>query len=127
MRLNEVAAHSWDARVALDPDAELHAESARLLAQHFSTGLGFLLGFVGKADQLTEAAVVAVDDYTVHIDVGVRLAVGGAANATATFTGPLETGIRLLSGRLRAEYTPADVEVTGNVTLDDLRKVFPGY
>ena len=33
----------------------------------------------------------------------------------------------MLSGRLRPELTPEAVEVTGNVTLDDLRQVFPGY
>ena len=34
--------------------------------------------------------------------------------------------MRLLSGRLGAEHA-AGVSVTGNVTLDELRKVFPGY
>jgi hypothetical protein len=33
---------------------------------------------------------------------------------------------RLLTGRLGAEYA-GGVSVTGNVTLDELRKVFPGY
>ncbi len=32
-----------------------------------------------------------------------------------------------MAGRLSPEHTPAAVEVTGNVTLDDLRRVFPGY
>jgi len=51
----------------------------------------------------------------------------GSVEPTATFDGPLEVGIRLLSGRLKPQYTPAGVEVTGNVSLEDLRKVFPGY
>jgi len=45
---------------------------------------------------------------------------------TATFDGPQESVVRLLSGRLKAPYD-ADVTVSGNVGLDDLRKVFPGY
>ena len=50
-----------------------------------------------------------------------------APEPTATFTGPLEAAIRLLSGRLTAQHTADDVHVSGNVTLDDLRRVFPGY
>ena len=61
MRLNEVAAHAWDARVGVDPAAGLDAESAELLAEHLSGDLGFLLGFSGKADQLSQRAVVAVE------------------------------------------------------------------
>jgi hypothetical protein len=34
--------------------------------------------------------------------------------------------VRLLSGRLGREHA-AGVTVTGNVTLDELRTVFPGY
>jgi hypothetical protein len=32
-----------------------------------------------------------------------------------------------MAGRLTAPYTPDDVDVTGNVSLDDVRRVFPGY
>ena len=32
-----------------------------------------------------------------------------------------------MSGRLRPEVTPTGVRVIGNVSLDDLRRVFPGY
>ena len=48
MRLNEVAAHAWDVRVGVDPDAGLHAESAELLVEHFAGELGFLLGFSAR-------------------------------------------------------------------------------
>ena len=46
---------------------------------------------------------------------------------TASFTGPLEAAIRLIAGRLGPAYTPTDLTVTGNVTLEDLRTVFPGF
>jgi hypothetical protein len=49
------------------------------------------------------------------------------ADPTATFTGPLEAAIRLVGGRLRPANTPERVKVTGAVTLDDLRRAFPGY
>ena len=100
MRLNEVAAHAWDVRVGLDPAAALHADSADLLAEHFAGGLGFLLGFSAKADQLPQQAIVKLDGYEIAIDEGVRVVPGTSEGETATFTGPLEAGIRLLSGRL---------------------------
>ncbi|MET0838826.1 MAG: maleylpyruvate isomerase family mycothiol-dependent enzyme [Marmoricola sp.] len=127
MRLNEVTAHSWDARVGVDPQATLDAQGADLVLEHYAGGLGFLLGFAGKADQLEGAAQVALDGYYVSIDETVTVSAGVPDAPTATFTGPLEAAVRLLSGRLTPERTPAGVEVTGNVSLEDLRKVFPGY
>ena len=73
------------------------------------------------------AGVVAFDGHELAIDESVRVVTGAAEGETATFTGPLESLVRLLSGRLKPEYTPAGVDVTGNVTLDQLREVFPGY
>jgi len=32
-----------------------------------------------------------------------------------------------MTGRLSPRWTPAGVAVSGNVGLDDLRRVFPGY
>ena len=50
-----------------------------------------------------------------------------ATDPTATFHGTPEAALRLLAGRLKAPYIPAGVDVTGNVNLDDLVRVFPGY
>jgi uncharacterized protein (TIGR03083 family) len=125
MRLNEQAQHAWDVEVALDPAATLSEESAALMAEHLSSTMSFMLGFVGKAEGAT-AARVGLGGYTVVISDSVSLE-KGAADTTATFTGPLEAGIRLLGGRLTEAHTPDGVSVEGNVTLDDLRKVFPGY
>jgi uncharacterized protein (TIGR03083 family) len=128
MRLNEAALHGWDVRVALDPAAELGVVEAALLAEHFSGELGFLLGFIGKADALAEPAVVGIEgsDFSIEVGDGVALTAAGSG-ATATFTGPLEAAIRLLAGRLAPDHTPSGTDVTGNTTLADLRRVFPGY
>src|SRR5688500_12396356 len=45
MRLNEVANHSWDVRVALDPHAGVNADSAAVLVDLLAGPLGFMLGF----------------------------------------------------------------------------------
>jgi uncharacterized protein (TIGR03083 family) len=125
MRLNELALHGWDVEVGLDPAATLTDESAALLAEHFSSTMTFLLGFVGKPEGVGPARV-GFGGYTVVIADAVSLE-AGAADTTATFDGPLEAAIRLIAGRLGPEHTPEGVSVTGDISLDDLRKVFPGY
>lgn len=126
MRLNEVAAHAWDAHLGTDPVAELDATSAGLLAEAFADQLSFLLGFVGKADRVAEPVRLAVPGWTVAIGDGVRVE-RGTDRPTAEFTGSLAAAVRLLTGRLRSGHTPADVRVTGNVGLEELRAVFPGF
>ena len=127
MRLNEVAHHGWDVRVATDPAATLADDSAQALAEHFAGGLGFLFGFIGKAAP-ADSAVIAIGQtpFAIVLDEGARWS-ADASGVTATFTGGLESAVRLIAGRLTPPHTPAGVTVTGNISLDDLRRVFPGY
>jgi hypothetical protein len=126
MRLNEQTLHGWDARVGFDPTATLSDVAADLVVRHYTGSMAFMLGFTGKADKLEEDVRLAVGDHTLVVDDSVAL-VDGVDAPTATFTGPREAVVRLLAGRLKPENTPAGIEVTGNVTLEDLRRVFPGY
>ncbi len=128
LRLGEVAHHSWDVRVAVDPEAGLLDSSALVLPDHLSAELGFLLGFTGKADRVDRRVVLSLGDtgYSIVIADSVSLA-AATDEPTAAFSGPTEAALRLMSGRLGPAYTPASVSVTGNVTLDELRQVFPGY
>ena len=125
MRLNEVANHSWDVRVGLDPSAAVHADSAEVLVELFRGPLSFLLGFSAKPGELSEPAVVAAPGAGLVIDDAAAV-VGVAESPSATFRGSPEAFIRLLNGRLKEPYVDG-VTVEGNVTLDQLRKVFPGY
>lgn len=128
MRLDESALHTWDVLVAGDPDAGLPAETAEVIGEHLAGGLGFMIGFIGKADRLATPAVVAIEGTDLGITVGEGVAVtAGVTDPTATFVGPLEAAVRLLFGRLTPEHTPKGVDVTGAVTLDELRAVFPGF
>lgn len=125
MRLSEIANHAWDVRVGLDPNAEIDDESAAVLVELYQGPLAFLLGFAAKPDQVDGEAQVAVPGAGLVIADAVSV-VPSVANPTATLTGPQGAVVRLLSGRLTAERSEG-VEVTGEVSLDDLRKVFPGY
>lgn len=128
MRLNEAVLHGWDVRVALDSAATLDPRASEILIEHFTGGLSFLLGFSGRADELAEPARVQVPSAGVTIVIERQVSLStSAADATATFTGEAEAAVRLLAGRLTPTYTPTDVEVSGNVSLDDVRRVFPGY
>lgn len=125
MRLGEVANHAWDVRVGLDPSAEIDDESAAVLVELFQGPLAFLLGFSAKPDQVSEPVRLVVPGAGIRIDGGVTV-VGEVTEPTATLDGPAGAVPRLLTGRLRSPYDEG-VAVSGNVTLDELRKVFPGY
>lgn len=128
MRLNETALHSWDVRVAFDPSAAIPADVAAVVAEHLADGLSFMVGFIGRTDALTGPAVVDIEGSGYGLVIADTVAVATEpADPTATFTGPLEAAVRLVGGRLGPATTPATVHVTGAVTLDDLRRVFPGY
>lgn len=128
MRLNEVAQHDWDVRVGLDSAATGDPEAAVILLDLFAGDLAFLLGFAGKADALDAPATVVIGDHLLVIADSVSVQAGAADTApTATLQGSPESVVRLLGGRLGPAHTPGDVQVIGNVSLDDLRRVFPGY
>ncbi|MBZ5738905.1 maleylpyruvate isomerase family mycothiol-dependent enzyme [Nocardioides mangrovi] len=125
MRLNEVANHVWDVRVGLDPAAEVDDETAAVLVELYQGPLAFLLGFSGKADQVDGSVLLAVPGAGIEIADAVTV-VGSADAPDATLTGPSGATVRLISGRLTPEHSDG-VEVSGAVSLEDLRKVFPGY
>jgi uncharacterized protein (TIGR03083 family) len=128
MRLGEAAAHSWDVRVAFDEDAAIEDETAQLLVAQLAGQLGFLLGFTAKADAVSQPALVDLVGLDHDLSLGETVAlVPQGGETTATFEGGADAVARLMSGRLTTAHTPAAVTVSGNVSLEDLRRVFPGY
>jgi uncharacterized protein (TIGR03083 family) len=125
MRLSEVANHSWDVRAAFDPNAGVDAGSAAVLVDLLAGPVGFMLNFVAKPAELTNPVSVAFPGGGLVIDDAVTV-VDHLESPSATFNGPVEAFVRLISGRLKAPYDN-DVTVDGSITLDDLRRVFPGY
>ena len=125
MRLNEVANHSWDVRVALDPAAGVDDGSAAVVVDLLAGPVGFLLGWLAKPAELADPVSVAIPGAGLVIDDAVTV-VDHLESPSATFHGPQEAFVRLVSGRLKAPYDTS-VTVEGSVTLDDLRRVFPGF
>ncbi|SEC56793.1 TIGR03083 family protein [Amycolatopsis tolypomycina] len=124
MRLSEVANHSWDVRVAFDP-AGVDAGSAAVLVDLMTGPLGFMLGFLAKPAELAKPVSLAVPGAGLVIDDAVTV-VDHLEAPTATFDGPAEAFVRLISGRLKPPYD-GGVTVEGGVTLEELRRVFPGF
>ncbi|MGV9770707.1 maleylpyruvate isomerase family mycothiol-dependent enzyme [Streptosporangium sp. NPDC003464] len=131
MRLNEAALHAWDVKVAFDPRATVAPDAVEALTDLHAGPLGFIVGFVGKPDaldprQATLRVETSEPERVLGLTLGETVGFSQVAEpADIVLSAPAEAWLRLLSGRLAAEHTPASVTVTG-VTLDDLRRVFPG-
>jgi uncharacterized protein (TIGR03083 family) len=128
LRLNEFTLHTWDVKATFDPTATLAREATEPLLD----AVRALVGFLGKADRIDGPVSVAV--HATDLDRSYGLVIGDAVALTdgvdspnAELTAPAEYVLRLITGRHGAAYTPASVEVSGAVTLDDLRRVFPGF
>jgi uncharacterized protein (TIGR03083 family) len=129
LRTSEMASHEWDVQVAFDPSATLFQPAVEGMVDHS----GDFLAFLGHPDALGgRAATVAVTtsdpsrSFALVIDHTVSLA-DGSTRPDATLRLPAEAWLRLTMGRLAPEHTPAAVSLEGDgLTLDDLRRVFPG-
>jgi uncharacterized protein (TIGR03083 family) len=134
LRLYELALHSWDARVAAAPAAELTTETATVLAEHLAGDIGVLVGMIGRAERVGRTVRLDVGSgYQLRVDDAAALVATTTGDLltesrpTGTFDGPLEAVLRLIGGRLGLAHTPPDVSVTGDTTLEELRTVFTGF
>lgn len=129
-RLNEFTLHSWDVRVASDPQATLAPEAVESLLRV----LPYLMGWLGKPALVLDGRNLVVGVHTTAPDTDFGLDIADKVTLTdppadpdVTLALPTESWLRLASGRLGATVTPAGVAVTGPLTLDSLRTIFPGY
>lgn len=130
LRLNEVAHHVWDVKVAFDPAATLAPEATPLLFDQ----MDLLVGFLSRPGELDHRPVrIAVRTTSPERSFGLELDEKATfteppADPDATLVAPAEWWLRLLAGRHAPEHTPAGVTLTGGeLTVDDLRRVFPGF
>ncbi|SDO28595.1 TIGR03083 family protein [Nakamurella panacisegetis] len=129
-RLTEFALHSWDVAVTFDPDATLAPEAVEPLL----TTVPLLIGWIGKPADVLGGHGVAVTvrtsdptrDFGLEITDKVGL-VDSPDDADAELVLPAESWLRLATGRLQPTHTPAGVTVNGDITLEKLRQIFPGY
>jgi uncharacterized protein (TIGR03083 family) len=130
MRLSEFTLHSWDILASSDEQAALPADATAALLH----GEPNMIGWIGKAAPLNgRQTVVAVRTtepasvFALRLQDPVSLDFELPEQPDGTLMLPAETWLRLVSGRLAPQYTPASVVATGAADLDLLRQVFPGY
>lgn len=127
-RLTEVALHRWDVEVACNQDATLVDYLVPILLNGIPPMVPMLArhprpdGIV--AFHLTDMDRTLTLHWTEH---GATMTENGEehANTDVELTG--ESFLRLVSGRLGPHHTPGSVRTKGELSLDQLRAIFPGY
>lgn len=125
-RLSEHAIHTWDIAVALDPAARVDQDAVDLLIDT----LGRLAGWTGKpqgsAFRLSVRTAAPERRFTLSVADAVALAEGDGDAGDGELRIPAEAFVRLVYGRLDPAHTP-EVVLSGPASMDDLRRVFPGF
>jgi uncharacterized protein (TIGR03083 family) len=129
LRLSEFTLHAWDVRAGFDKAATLNPAATTLIAP----GVADMAGWLGKPDAVKEHAVIRVmttgPDLDLALRLGEQVSVDGEVpgEPDGVLSLPAEAWVRLVTGRLGPDYTPAGITVTGAADLDVLRRVFPGF
>ena len=125
LRLAEHALHVWDIAVALDPTAQVAPDAVALLIDT----LGPLAGRVGtpqgKSFRLHVHTSGPARELLLQAGDAVELGDWDGGTADGQLTISAEAFVRLVYGRLDPDHAPP-VELTGPVSVDDLRDIFPG-
>jgi len=129
MRLSEVALHSWDVRVAYDPAAVLVPAAVEALIDWAPP----FFSYYAKHEAIDREVTLILDltdpVRTKAVHIGASSGIVDPTNeADGLLHAPAEAWLRLVGGRLAPEHTPADIALDADgLTLEDLRRVFPGY
>lgn len=132
MSLGEHAVHSWDVAVTVDQAATVALDCVALLVDR----LPFFAQWAGKAsgEPFTARIQATGPERELQLDVtdSVSLAAvppgqGGAGDGVATFEMPAEALLRLVYGRLDPAHAPPVTVLSGDLDLDRLRQIFPGF
>ncbi|MEH1028137.1 maleylpyruvate isomerase family mycothiol-dependent enzyme [Micromonospora profundi] len=128
-RLSEFALHQWDVEVAFNRFAAVTPQAVPLLLDH----VGGMLSWTSQPQELGgREATLLLRLHQPERTYGLRLGekvelVDAPEQPDGELTAPAEAWLRLAVGRLGPAYTPDGVQVTGPVTVDDLRRVFAGF
>jgi uncharacterized protein (TIGR03083 family) len=130
LRLSELTYHTWDIKVVFDPAAVLAPAAVELLVDR----LGMIIGFLGHADALADRPVtlalqITAPDRSFGLDLRDTVTlIDVPEHSDGTLSAPAEAWLRLAAGRFAPRYASPAVQLTSDIiTLDDLRRVFPGF
>lgn len=125
LRLPEHAIHSWDIEVSFDPTAVVSSDSVALLVDNLSNLVARVGKPTGPATTLHVSTTEPEREFALVTD-GVRLEPWAGQSASGTVQLPAEALVRLVYGRLDLNPSPSVELVSSEITLDDLRTMFPG-
>ena len=128
LRLSEMALHRWDIEVPFDASAAVSDFLVPVVLDRLPLFAGFFAKPIGRPLRIGITTLSPDRDYLFELTTeGGTLSEGVSGDLDGSLSLPAEAFLRLTSGRLDPQHTPAGVEVTGAASLDDLRRVFPGY
>lgn len=129
-RLPEHTLHTWDVAVSFDPEAELLAPAVPLVLERLPP----LVSRLAKPDAVSAPRHLAVHTTSPERHMVLHIDGQGSLEETAAPPAALDGAlhlpaaalVRLVTGRLDPDHTPAGVSTEGSADLDELRRVFPG-
>lgn len=128
LRLSEMALHRWDVEVPFDAQARVSDYLVPVVLERLPLFAGFFAKPIGRALRIGIKTLNPDHNYVLELTTEVgRLSEDVSSDVDANVSLPAGAFVLLTSGRLAPKHTPAGVEVTGAVSLDELRAVFPGY
>lgn len=125
-RLPEAAIHTWDVEVTLDPAARVAPDAVELIVDQLAAAIGWFGKPQGRAWSVTVETSGPSRTFTLTSGDAVTLASGPAADGDGVLRLPAEAFVRLVYGR-HDDSNADGTEVTGSVSLTDLRATFPGF
>lgn len=128
LRLSEVGLHKWDVDVAFDPNATVAAHVVPIVLERLPLFAGFFAQPGGRTGAVAIETSGPDARYVLELSGdSASMSEGTSDRAGSVLRLPGESLLRLTSGRLAPEHTPSAVAMEGDLSLDDLRAVFPGY
>lgn len=125
LRLGELAIHTWDVAVALDPAATVAPDAVGLLVDTLGQVAARSGKPGGKQQRLHVSTSSPERGFTLEVGETVTLVAAEGDESLPELRLPAEALVRLVHGRLDPAHTPP-VE-TRRVDLDELRRIFPGF
>jgi uncharacterized protein (TIGR03083 family) len=131
-RLSEVALHSWDVFASFNRTEGVAADAAGPLIDRLPAMAALLGRFIARETRPSGTTTIAVNttDPERHLELelgdGIELRPASGRSTAGELRLPTEAFLRLVAGRLR-HGLEAGATATGALSLDDLRKAFPGY
>lgn len=130
MRLSEVALHRWDIDVAFDDDALVTSYLVPAVLDRLPMFAGFFAKSIGRTGKILIVTIDPERNYLLELrdDGNTLIQVGDPLPEAGTIVAMSgESFARLTAGRLSPEHTPEGTSVTGSLSLQELRQLFPGF